>query len=222
MTKIIGHRGAAGLALENTLESIQTALNYPLYAVEMDVRRTKDGALVLLHDNHTRRVADRTIYTGETTLKELRRLKLKNGERIPTLEEALQLVGGKIPIMLDIKDDGTHEAIVRLLKSHSEAKIIISGRKYTNSQKIHGDLPKTIFLMQHHFDPMEIIHRAVMMGAQGISLNMWLVNPLNYRLARRRGLKIFVYTVNYRWIRWLFQKLYPEAVLITNHPEKML
>ena len=55
--KIIAHRGAAGLALENTLESIKAALKLPVYAIEIDVRRTADGELILLHDHHTGHVS---------------------------------------------------------------------------------------------------------------------------------------------------------------------
>lgn len=220
--KIIGHRGAAGLALENTLQGIRIALDYPLSGIEIDVRRTKDRKLVLMHDAHTGRVSDRTVYLQDVTLTELRKVKLHNGERIATLEEAFKLIGGKVPIMLDVKDGGIHEDIGRLLAKYPAIQIITSGRRYDDLKKLHEALPKSTFLVQHHYDPMEILHRATMYGANGICLNMWLMNPLNYRLARQRKLAIYVYTINHRWILWLFEKLYPEAVIITNHPERLL
>src|SRR5688572_24217312 len=54
--KIIGHRGAAGIALENTAESIKAALALPIDGMEIDVRRTKDGHLVVIHDEDTSRI----------------------------------------------------------------------------------------------------------------------------------------------------------------------
>ncbi len=220
--KIIGHRGAAGLALENTLESIKAALAYPLYGIEIDVRATADGQLVLSHDSHTGKIAHRMVRLQDVTLAELRKVKLKNGGHIATLDEALALIDGKLPVMLDIKDGGIHEKIAQLLARYPATKIILSGRRYADLQKLHETLPDTVFLAQHHYDPMEIIHRAKLMGAQGICLNTWLINPLNYRLARRQKLAIYLYTVNHRWQLWLFEKLYPDVTIITNHPEKLL
>src|SRR6266542_23196 len=101
MTKIISHRGAAGLALENSLESIKAALKLPVYAIEFDVRHTADGKLILLHDAHTGHVSNKTLLAQNSTLEELRALTLHNGEHIPTLEEALELIGNKTRIMLD-------------------------------------------------------------------------------------------------------------------------
>lgn len=220
--KIISHRGAAGLALENTLESIQAALRLPVYAIEIDLRRTADGQLVLLHDHHTGHVTKKTLLVQNSTLKELRELTLHSGERIPTLEEALKLIGGKKRIMIDVKSTGVAEELLRLLKKYPSAKVFLSGRPYAELAKIHHLRPDIPFLIQHHYDPMEVVHRAKRMGAFGICLNLWLMNPLTYRLAQREGLEVYVYTLNYKWLLRFFERFYPEAVIITNRPDKML
>lgn len=220
--KIISHRGAAGLALENTLESIRVALKYPVHAIEVDVRRTADGKLVLLHDHHTGHVAGKTLLVHNCTLEELRAIKLNNGERIPTLDEALKLIGGKTRVMLDLKSPDVADAIIESIKKHPKTTFFVSGRQYADARKIHEALPEVIFLVQHHFDPFEIVHTAKRMGADGICLNYWLMNPLTYRLARRKGLDVLVYTLNHRWARRFFEWFYPDATIITNHPEKML
>jgi glycerophosphoryl diester phosphodiesterase len=222
MTKIVSHRGAAGLALENSLESIKASLELPIYAIEIDVRITRDGQLVLLHDWHTGRVSGQRLLVSDVTLAELRKLKLNNGEQIPTLEEIFKLVGDKKTLMMDIKGSGTVDEILRLLRAYPEVKAFCSGRQYGDLRKIHHAMPNVKFLVQHHFDPMEIIHHAKMLGAQGICLNMWLMNPLSYRLAKEAGLEIYVYTINHRWILRFFQKLYPDAIVISNNPDRML
>lgn len=220
--KIIAHRGAAGLALENSLESIRAALALPVHAIEIDIRRTADGKLILIHDRHTGRVADKTLLVHSSTLAELRTLTLRNGERIPTLEEAFKLIGSKARIMLDIKSSDVTEELLRILKANPKVQAFFSGRQYEESKKLHEARPDLPFLVQHHFDPLEVIHRANGMGAEGICLNLWLMNPLTYRLAHRHNLEVYVYTLNRRWLLRFFQVLYPDAVIITNHPEKML
>ena len=220
--KIIAHRGAAGLALENTLESIKAALKLPVYAIEIDVRRTADGELILLHDHHTGHVSKKTLLVQNSTLAELRELTLHNGEKIPTLEEALKLIGGKRRIALDLKSSGVADQLLELLKRYPDVRAFLSGRPYDELAKIHRAKPDLPFLIQHHYDPMEVVHRAKRMGAFGVCLNLWLMNPLTYRLARREGLEIYVYTLNYRWLLRFFEHFYPEAVIITNRPDKML
>lgn len=220
--KIISHRGAAGLALENSLEGIKAGLALPVYAIEVDVRRTADGKLILLHDPHTGYVANKTLIAQHSTLKELRELTLNNGERIPTLDEALKLIGNKVRVMLDLKSHGIADELLRVLRAHPSVDILCSGRQYDEAKALHQANPNYPFLVQHHYDPMEVIHRANRMGARGICLNLWLMNPLTYRLARRHGLEVYVYTLNRPWLLKFFQLLYPDAVIITDHPERFV
>jgi glycerophosphoryl diester phosphodiesterase len=220
--KIIGHRGARGLALENTIESIKAALKLPIHAIEIDIRRTLDGELVVLHDHHTGHISKRTLLVQNSTLEELRMVALHNEEQIPTLEEVFKLVGDKKPIMLDIKSPDTVDEMVRLLRKYPQIKALTSGRQYGDLKKIHDAMPRVPFLIQHHYDPMEVIHRANRMGAIGICINMWLMNPLTYRLAKQHGLEVYVYTIDHRWLLRFFERLYPDAVIISNHPGRLV
>jgi len=124
MIKIIGHRGAAGIELENSASSIKAALKLPLDGIEFDVRRTKDGKLIVLHDWHTGRVATEKRFVVESTLAELQTLKLKNGQHIMTLEETLGLIGTSMPIVLDIKDFGVSEELQRTLQEYPKLRIL--------------------------------------------------------------------------------------------------
>lgn len=220
--KIIGHRGARGLALENTIESIKQALRLPIYAIEIDIRRTADGQLIVVHDHHTGHVSKRTLLIQNSTLAELRKLTLHNNEQIPTLEEVLKFIDGKKPIMLDIKSSDVVDELLRLLNKYPKTKAFTSGRQREDLKKIHQARPDIPFVIQHHYDPMEVIHKANNMGASGICLNMWLMNPLTYRLARRYDLEVYVYTVNHRWLLRFFERFYPEAIIISDHPERLL
>src|SRR5213593_3287192 len=92
----IGHRGAAGYAPENTLRSIEQAIALGCDLVEVDVRRTRDGDLVLLHDERVDRTTNGKGNVAEMTLKDLRTLDAGGGPRIPTLQEALHVADGRV------------------------------------------------------------------------------------------------------------------------------
>ena len=83
LLQVIGHRGGAALALENTLAAIDAGLDAGADGVEVDVRRTADGGLVLMHDPDLARTTGGTGRIDETTLEAVRSL------GVPTLEEAL-------------------------------------------------------------------------------------------------------------------------------------
>jgi glycerophosphoryl diester phosphodiesterase len=221
-TGIIGHRGAAGLALENSLDSIRTALDHDIDAIEFDIHRTKDGQLVVLHDSHTGRIAEKRVFVNRKTLSELRALKLKNGQTLPTLEDIFQLVGDKKPLVIDIKDLGCADELLRLMAAYPSIEASVTSLKYSELQKLHKALPDLPIFVRDLLNPFEILHTARSLRAQGISLNMWLMNPLTYRLAKRSGLELRVYTVNSPRLMRLLRRLYPDIVIYTNHPERFL
>ena len=95
---IIGHRGARGLAPENTLAGIETALRLGVDGVEFDVQRHPDGGLFLLHDLTLERTTNGQGLAAAQPFDTLRRLDAGHGERVPTLHEVLDLHGAQEPI----------------------------------------------------------------------------------------------------------------------------
>ncbi|HDI31391.1 MAG TPA: glycerophosphodiester phosphodiesterase, partial [Thermofilum sp.] len=87
---VIGHRGMRFVEPENTLRAIERALRCGVDAVEVDVRMTKDGRLVLMHDETVDRTTDGEGRVRDLTFNEIRRLDAGKGERVPTLEEVLE------------------------------------------------------------------------------------------------------------------------------------
>lgn len=219
MTKIIGHRGAAGLALENSTESIRAALRSDVDAVEFDVHRTKDNKLVVVHDKDTRRVSAQRVKINDVTLDELRQLKLKNGEKLPTLDDALDILGSK-PIIIDIKDDGSAGEMVQTLMRHPKANVSFASFKHSELRVLRDRLPDIPVYVLEHLSPWDIIHSAVNLRAHGIGLNKWLMNPLTYYMAQRYSLELYVYTLNSGFMGRLFKRWYPNVSICTDHPEK--
>jgi glycerophosphoryl diester phosphodiesterase len=109
---VVGHRGAAGLEPENTIRSIQRAIDIGVDAVEVDVRRTKDGELVIMHDPSVDRTTNGKGRVSSLTLKELRALDAGKGEKTPSLYELIAAVKGKVDLFIEIKEPETIKDVV--------------------------------------------------------------------------------------------------------------
>src|SRR4051794_3095625 len=101
---IVGHRGAAAHAPENTLASFEKARELGVDMVEFDVHLTADRRCVVIHDETVDRTTDGHGLVGSKTLPELRELDAGNGERIPTLEELLAWARDvEMPLSVELK-----------------------------------------------------------------------------------------------------------------------
>jgi len=218
--KIIGHRGAAGMALENTLESIRSAIRAGVDAVEIDVRLTKDGHLVLSHDKHTDRVSESKSNVHDSLLEELRILKLRNGKPIATLPEALRATRG-VPLVIDAKETGWAQPLARLLHKSREQQIIVASFNHEELETFNALCPHIPVYGLEHTAPFDVIHQAMEHGFTGIDINFWILNPLTYYWARRKNLEIIVYTVNKIWIARFLKFFYPHISITTNNPDKL-
>jgi glycerophosphoryl diester phosphodiesterase len=108
----IGHRGAAALEPENTLRSFNKAIELRVDFVEFDVHRCKSGEIVVIHDEAVDRTTNGKGFVSEMTLQELKKLDAEKGEKIPTLQEAIDCCKGKAKIYIEIKAKGVEEDVV--------------------------------------------------------------------------------------------------------------
>jgi len=114
----IAHRGASGYALENSFEAFNKALRLSVDMIECDVRMCKSGELVLMHDRTIDRTTNQKGIVSKLTLSQIKKIKLKNNEPIPSLEEILIRYKDKTQIMIDIKSISAAPQIVKLVKKH--------------------------------------------------------------------------------------------------------
>ncbi|NDV79421.1 glycerophosphodiester phosphodiesterase family protein [Dysgonomonas sp. 511] len=132
---VVAHRGDWRFAPENSLAAIDNAIKMGVDIVEIDVQRTKDGHIILMHDKALDRTTTGKGLVAEWTLDSIRTLKLKNGcaiktkEIIPTLEEALLHAKGKIMLNLDKADRFFDEIYELMEKTGTTKQIIMKGGK---------------------------------------------------------------------------------------------
>ena len=152
---VIAHRGAHQKAPENSLAAVRGAIEFGCDYVELDVRTTRDGALVLMHDSSVDRTTDGTGKVAEMTLAEIRRVKFDtpskakkdkgalSDEPVPTFEEALLAGKGKIKIYIDHKD-ASPKQIMDLLKKHDmldEVIVYSSVESLRTFKKLRPSIP---------------------------------------------------------------------------------
>ena len=125
---VVGHRGAHGVRPDNTLAAFRYAVEAGADIVEMDVRRTKDGTLILLHERDFKHLIGRAIPPGQLDFAFIREHIRVEGEPIPTLEEALKEVAGRVGVFVEIKEPETTEQVLETLKrcGISESVAVIS------------------------------------------------------------------------------------------------
>lgn len=218
--KIFGHRGAAGLAPENTLKSIKAAIKAGVDAIEVDVRLTSDDHFVLSHDISTGRRGSPDMTVSQTTLKDLKAVKLHDGTTIPTLQEAVK-TAGSVPLIVEAKGDNWAGVLSKFLKSkpkHSASVIAFNHRELARFRALCPEVP--VYALEH-WKPFDTIKTAISGQFTGIDMHFWRLNPFTYWLARRTGLEIIVYTVDRLWIAKFLRRLYPHISITTNRPDRL-
>lgn len=219
--KIIGHRGAAGLELENTLSSIKRAKVLHVDGIEIDVRLTKDRMLVLSHDPDLGRVSANNTPIAHMTLEELKTIHLNNGERVLTLTEALKATG-KTSVIIEVKEPDCATELLGVIDAFPEANITVASFIHDLAYELEELRPNLSIYLAERFHPIEIIRLVRTAKANGIDLNAWLLNPLTYYLARRRKLEIMVYTVNYPFMARFIRLFYPGVAICTDFPDRFI
>ncbi len=219
--KIIGHRGAAGLRLENTITSLKKALEIGVDAVEFDVRLTKDGQPVLSHDDKLARIGGGKYRIASSTYAELKEVKLNDGESIAHLKDALRVIGATEAIV-EVKVEGGVKVVLETLQDFPSANVIIASPVYSEIKVLKRLRPEIQGFIRVVVNPFEAITYARAYGADGIDINFWIMNPLTYWLAQRLNLTIMVYTVNHHFFARFLRTLYPGAWICTNYPNKFI
>ena len=219
--RIIGHRGAASLALENTIKSIQEAKKAGVDAIEFDIRVTKDKHLILSHDSTLERTHGVDHKVSDSHLSKISKVVSDAGHKVPTLKEALKACGDT-PAVIEGKGSKWAEPLAKLVNTHPNRKnfavISFNHHELAEFKKLSSDIP--LYVLEHR-NSFDAINAARIYNFDGIDINFWTLNPLTYFLAKRHNLKLIVFTVDRPWIARLIKFLYPEVDITTNIPQKL-
>jgi glycerophosphoryl diester phosphodiesterase len=192
---ILGHRGAPLELTENTIASFRRALEEGADGVELDVRRTGDGTLVVFHDDLLR--------SGELLMdyshNELRDLASAQGVTIHTLEEVFRELAGQGFLNIELKELGLEAAAVDLALAHlPPASFVFSSflpMAVRECRRIAPDVP-AIFVTDSCRDPERVFHLLADTDASGLGLWHEALTPAVGAFFTSRDVPLFVWTVN--------------------------
>ncbi|MEK7230256.1 MAG: glycerophosphodiester phosphodiesterase [Candidatus Binatota bacterium] len=229
----IAHRGSSGSYPENTRLAFEKAIEAGADMIEMDCRLSKDGHVVVIHDDRLDRTARAKGFVKGKTLKQLKKLdvgawlkKSFKGERILTLEEILEIVSGKVEINLEIKSVLRGplgiELKVLFIVSHFDylERTIFSSFDYQSLRRLRELAPDVRIGVLYGAGIKDNPFQAAReMNAYSLHIQREFATPHFLEEARELGLKSFVWTVNEAEEMEKFLSLGVDGI-ISDFPEK--
>lgn len=234
----IAHRGASGkgLAPENTLAAFEQAIQLGVDVIEIDLRATRDQQLVVLHDLDLQRTTDRSGLVRDLTLEEVRQADAGSwcgekfrGERVPTLEEVLELARHRVLVLIEIKADGIAERTLEVIADlGAEDQVIIQSFVPQIVRRIKllepgipaallvGNLPTTPSRLRAR----RLIRQALEVGANALSLWHATLTPSLVEEMRKRAIGVWAWTVDEELVMRDLALMGVQGI-ITNYPDRL-
>jgi glycerophosphoryl diester phosphodiesterase len=152
---VIAHRGAHLEAPENTLASLERAIEIGCDYVELDVRQTKDGALVIMHDGSVNRMTNGKGKVADLTLAEIRQLEVKSrrgskwgGLKVPTFDEMLERAKGHMKLYVDHKAAPPAEVLTAIKRHGMLHDVVVYG--HPDTLREYKRLAPNVWIMPDH------------------------------------------------------------------------
>ena len=202
--EITGHRGSKVRAPENTLSALRQAIAEGADYAEIDVQTTADGVVVLLHDADLMRVASVNRKLSDLNYPELSDIDVGSwfapefsSERIPTLQEAIDLARGRIKLNIELKytwpDPTLTEKVVNIIRQNEfSSDCVVSSLNFSAVTEIKQSFPELIT----GFIVLQAVGNLSRMEADFLSISAARATPRLVRGVHRRGEKVHVWTVN--------------------------
>jgi glycerophosphoryl diester phosphodiesterase len=206
VTLFVGHRGASTRALENTMAAFEAAREDGADGVELDVRLTRDGALAVFHDDDLTRLAGRGGCVEEMTWREVERVELRGGERIPRLDQVLEAMDGLL-VNVEIKPPRWRRApaVVRAVAdcvaragTGAGAQVIVSSFDVAVVGLTRAMTPLRVGILFHDRQrrPLRRAWLAPVLRVHAVHPKKTLVDQGTMRAWRSAGYEVNVWTVD--------------------------
>lgn len=233
MTLIFGHRGSKGTHPENTMPAFEEARRARADGIELDVQLTKDGEVVIFHDEKVNRTTDGSGYVWDLTLKELKRLnagaKFQNGQYkapVPTLEEFFcwfkqsdMLANIELKNRYHENYELEEKTVYLIKKFKMEERVILSSFNHYSIVYCYRLAPEieTAPLFSEKMYMPWIYAEAI--RAKGIHPHHKVMSVALIEQSQKYGIRVRPYTVNKKEDLFMFMKAKTSAV-ITDFPGK--
>lgn len=223
---VIGHRGAMGHETENTLASVQKALDLGVDMIEIDVFNAQGGETIVFHDETLERLTNAGGEIEDWSYFELQKVIVEGGHKIPLLQDVLKLINHKVRLNIELKGGGTTDRVNFITNYYIEKKgwslddFLISSFKWDElreMRKINPDIPIAILTEE---DPVDAINIAKELNAEAINPNFQMLTEENSKKIKDSGFKIYTWTVNEPQDITAMKNFDVDGI-ITNYPERV-
>lgn len=198
----IAHRGARGYEPENTLKAFQKALDLHTDGIELDVHLSSDGHIIVIHDETIDRTTNGKGFVNTLSLQGLKEFRIENKLQIPTLPEVFDLVNQQCFINIELKGQGTADAVVALIELYVSEKnwnynsFIVSSFEWDFLQRINNLNSEISIGVLTETDIDSAITFAESIKAKAIHPDFNLLNKENTIQIKEKGFQIFPWTIN--------------------------
>ncbi len=194
---VIAHRGDSSQAPENSLESLRRALALPVDMIELDIRKSRDNGLYVMHDRMTGRTAEKNIDIERATSEKIAGVKLKHNGPIPALPDALGLVAGACGLNLEIKSAGAGALTADyLLSSGYTGDVLISSFQESEVVAVRKAMPSLPTSLIFDFFSVRDVPSYKEQGYTIVSLRSKTVSEKLVAACHEGGIHVFVWTVD--------------------------
>lgn len=223
---VIGHRGAMGHETENTIASVQKALDLGVDMIEIDIFKVKSGEIVVFHDETLDRLANASGKIEEYNYFDLKPVILDGNHEIPMLQEVLKLIDNKVALNIELKGKNTTERLNFILdyyvneKGWSMDNFIISSFDWDELRAMRTKNENIKIAVLTEKDPLEAITVAKELKAVAINPHYKNLTGENVEAIKNEGLKIYTWTVNEPDDIQAMKRFGVDGI-ITNFPERV-
>lgn len=218
--KVIGHRGARGLAPENTIAGLRKGLEHHVDMLEFDLRVTKDDVVILHHNADLRDPAGKSLKIADHTYAELHAHK----PDLPTFEEVLETIGHPVPLYMEVKRDVPVKPIAKIInkylaKGWKKNHFLLGSKSQETLLELHTALPMIEKIVIEPWSGVRAHRRAKQVDAKIVAMNqLWLWWGFIHGF-KNSDKQLYAYPLNNpvkarRWARWGL------AGVITDYPDR--
>ncbi len=199
---VIGHRGAMGHETENTLASIQKAMDLGVDMIEIDVFKIKSGEIVVFHDDRLERLSNAGGKIEEWNMFDLSSVILEGNHKIPQLQEVLRLIDNNVALNIELKGKNTSDRVNFIMQYYIEKRgwtldnFVISSFEWDELREFRRINPDVAIAVLTEEDPLEAIEVAKELGAVAINPYYKTLTVENVVAIHNEGFKVYTYTVN--------------------------
>ncbi|MFC3747866.1 glycerophosphodiester phosphodiesterase [Paenibacillus sp. GCM10012306] len=229
----VAHRGFSGKAPENTLAAVRMALELPFVRwMEIDVQLSRDGVPVVIHDYTLDRTTNGHGKVREMTWESIRRLdaggwkgRAFRGEKVPSLDEVLTLVSGKIHLNIELKTvndlyPGLEQAVIDLVNARNmRDKVVLTSFDHGSLQRIKALDPRFSTGLIYDSRSGDPAARTQELQCSFLSIRFSRLNPHMAGLLAEQGIKVMAWTVNKARDMRRLAAMHSDIMICTNRPD---